>query len=805
MGEMDASHHSLLLSERSFLLVLAIVIVLLYANSLDGNFVWDDRAAIVRNEDIRSHSSIFSLFLHDFWGQDIRLRLSHKSYRPLTVLTFKMDHFFYGLNAFGYHCTNVLLYVLSCWSMFWLCKTWLSPSCARFTSLIFTFHPVHVEGVASLVGRADCLCSIFYFAAVALQTMSCRERGYKSAVLFGLSLTSVAAASFAKEIGITVCAVMIVVEVLEASKLLIASHPLFRLAKVDRQSDVAYGYLTSYSLLTTIQIIFSTLRSIIFNMASIARLLILTSVTVVFFMFRSWLHGEHALYPWTILENHVHGLPDFQSRMLSIAQMHFWYFMKLFYPKYLCFDYGYACIATVHHWMDARNLLPLVCYLLLMWLVYNALLKLRLSKLLGLSLLFIPLSPALNIAIPVGTLLAERLLFVPSVGFSMLVGEILVEDCQGFWQHVNRFLESLFHSEERKRPKLFLLRTLLLPILLACSWRVITRNRNWLNERDMYSSALEVCPHSVKALGNFAVIATQPGDDLQKAKHAALEAIELFPLHQAAAMNAALVATKLKEDGLSIALLEYSLALSGDNVKTLSYLSSALLSWSNRKDIPQDIVKGLRAESARRIRAAADSGQPTPSTLFLAGSAALDSGDPSGALRYYHAALTLSQNLQKMFRERSKHVVVEDDIRAAYAYNQMGQAARKLGRFEDALAYYKQGLELEPQNEPLLTNLAALYIEMGHFQEALIVFESGVALLDSSASVALLNNYGNLLLNMQNYTSALFYFNRALQRVNDDKSSDNVLILNADGGGSVEDTVRNNIEKTKNLLQTHPQ
>lgn len=598
-----------------------------------------------------------------------------------------------------------------------------------------------------------------------------------------------------------VCAVMMVVEVLEASKPLIASNPLFRLAKVDRQSDVAYGYLTSYSLFTTSQIILSTLRSIIFSLASVARLLLLASVTVVFFIFRSWLHGEHALYPWTILENHIHGLPDFQSRMLSIAQMHFWYFMKLVYPKYLCFDYGYACIATVHHWMDARNLLPLGCYLLLSWLAYNALLKLRLSKLLSLALLLIPLSPALNIAIPVGTLLAERLLFVPSVGFSMLVGEILVEDCQGFWLYANQFLESLFHSEERKRPKLYLLRTLLLPLLLACSWRVITHNSNWLNERNMYSSALEVCPHSVKALGNFAVIASQPGDDLQKAKHAALEAIELFPLHQAAAMNAALVATKLKEDGRSIALLEYSLALSGDNVKTLSYLSSALLTWSNRKDIPQDIAKGLRAESARRIRAAADSGQPTPSTLFLAGSAALESGDPSGALRYYHAALSLSHNLQKTFREQSKHVVVEDDIRAAYAYNQMGQAARKLGRFENALGYYKQGLELEPHNEPLLTNLAALYIEMGHFQEALMVFESGVAHLNSSASVALLNNYGNLLLNMQNYTSALFYFNRALERVNEDKSSDHVLILNADGGGSVEDTVRNNIEKTKKFLQ----
>ena len=68
---------------------LAIVCFLVYANSLGGDFVHDDIPAIVTNEDALGQSSIFSVFCNDFWGMNIRDRRSHKSYRPVTVLTFR--------------------------------------------------------------------------------------------------------------------------------------------------------------------------------------------------------------------------------------------------------------------------------------------------------------------------------------------------------------------------------------------------------------------------------------------------------------------------------------------------------------------------------------------------------------------------------------------------------------------------------------------------------------------------------------------------------------------------------------------
>ncbi|KAL1448518.1 hypothetical protein MTO96_044042 [Rhipicephalus appendiculatus] len=71
-----------------------VVAVLCYANSLDGDFVHDDMVAVVGNPDVtgesrRHSSSSSSLWINDFWGRPMADPRSHKSYRPLTVLSFR--------------------------------------------------------------------------------------------------------------------------------------------------------------------------------------------------------------------------------------------------------------------------------------------------------------------------------------------------------------------------------------------------------------------------------------------------------------------------------------------------------------------------------------------------------------------------------------------------------------------------------------------------------------------------------------------------------------------------------------------
>lgn len=65
------------------------VSVLCFLNSLSGDFVHDDIFAIRKNADVSQRTSLLSVFAHDFWGTPMSHPTSHKSYRPITILTFR--------------------------------------------------------------------------------------------------------------------------------------------------------------------------------------------------------------------------------------------------------------------------------------------------------------------------------------------------------------------------------------------------------------------------------------------------------------------------------------------------------------------------------------------------------------------------------------------------------------------------------------------------------------------------------------------------------------------------------------------
>lgn len=69
--------------------VLASLCALCYSNSVRGELVHDDVWAIVNNPDVRTGSSLRKIFSNDFWGKPMSDNTSHKSYRPLCILTFK--------------------------------------------------------------------------------------------------------------------------------------------------------------------------------------------------------------------------------------------------------------------------------------------------------------------------------------------------------------------------------------------------------------------------------------------------------------------------------------------------------------------------------------------------------------------------------------------------------------------------------------------------------------------------------------------------------------------------------------------
>lgn len=84
---------------KETIIKLAVVIsisCLPFSTTLRGDFVFDDSEAVVKNSDVTSNSLI-DPFYKDFWGTNIQSNLSHKSYRPLTIFSFRFVRNFHFL------------------------------------------------------------------------------------------------------------------------------------------------------------------------------------------------------------------------------------------------------------------------------------------------------------------------------------------------------------------------------------------------------------------------------------------------------------------------------------------------------------------------------------------------------------------------------------------------------------------------------------------------------------------------------------------------------------------------------------
>ncbi|KAF7242767.1 Protein O-mannosyl-transferase TMTC1 [Varanus komodoensis] len=140
---------------------------LCYWNSLRGEFVHDDVWAIVNNPDARPGAPLAAAFADDFWGKGMAENTSHKSYRPLCILTFKLNILLAGMNPFYFHAVNVVLHCLVTLVLMYTCdKAVFKDSRLAFvTALYFAVHPIHTEAVTGIVGRADVLACLLFLLA----------------------------------------------------------------------------------------------------------------------------------------------------------------------------------------------------------------------------------------------------------------------------------------------------------------------------------------------------------------------------------------------------------------------------------------------------------------------------------------------------------------------------------------------------------------------------------------------------------------------------------------------------------------
>jgi tetratricopeptide (TPR) repeat protein len=124
-----------------------------YSNSLNNQFVWDDHILIENNVYLRSLAGLAHLFKENIASGGGE---KFNSYRPLQMLSYGWDYFFWRLDVRGYHLANIAYHLLAVICLYWLIFILFGDLLLAFAcAALFITHPIHSEAVTYISGRAD--------------------------------------------------------------------------------------------------------------------------------------------------------------------------------------------------------------------------------------------------------------------------------------------------------------------------------------------------------------------------------------------------------------------------------------------------------------------------------------------------------------------------------------------------------------------------------------------------------------------------------------------------------------------------
>jgi hypothetical protein len=162
----------------------ALVAAVVYAGTLRNAFALDDGHIILGNALVHDASGVWRAFLTSYWPPGFGGYL----YRPLPIATYALDWQIGGGGPAWFHVVNLLWHVLSSVLVVLLAARWADVRAGLVAGLVFAVHPVHVEAVANIVGRAELMAAALTLAAVYAAVEL--DRPWFSAVLWGLGLLS---------------------------------------------------------------------------------------------------------------------------------------------------------------------------------------------------------------------------------------------------------------------------------------------------------------------------------------------------------------------------------------------------------------------------------------------------------------------------------------------------------------------------------------------------------------------------------------------------------------------------------------
>ncbi|XP_020831495.1 protein O-mannosyl-transferase TMTC1 isoform X2 [Phascolarctos cinereus] len=709
--------------------LLTTVCCLCYANSLPGEFVHDDVWAIVNNPDVRAAAPLtWGIFANDFWGKGMAENTSHKSYRPLCVLTFKLNVYLAGMNPFYFHAANIILHCLVTLVLMYTCDkiVFKDHRLAFVTALIFAVHPIHTEAVTGIVGRADVLaCLLFLLAFLSYnRSMDLLYIGEcflpkTSSFFLLLSLFLGTCAMLVKETGITVFGVCLVYDLFSlphnrgkwsnqevqqwishqavASELSLLSsshkenakqHPKGTwnscpsLSPTEQKNVIPVSRPTMWNILRYLTAN-SNQNFLCVTRPFLKRAALVISYVIVTLCFRMWIMGG-SMPLFSEQDNPASFSPYILTRFLTYSYLLAFNTWLLLAPVTLCYDWQVGSIPLIETIWDIRNLATLLLVVVMLFLILHCLTAFKSLEhnevLVGLLFLVFPFLPASNLFFNVGFVVAERVLYMPSMGYCIL-----------FVHGLNK----LYTALNRCGATTLMMSTLLLLLLFFC--KTVKQNEIWLSRESLF----RLYPHHASALNNLGTLTK----DRTEAKEYYQRALQLNPQHNRALFN---LGNLLKSQGKkeeAIIFLKDSVKFGPEFADAYSSLASLLAEQELFREAEEVYQTGIK-------NCPESSDLHNNYGVFL-----VDTGAPESAMYHYQQAIQLSPR---------HHVAMVN----------LGRLYRSLGENKEAEKWYKRALDITRTAE-ILSPLGALYYNTGRYEEALQIYREAAALQPSAKEIQL--------------------------------------------------------------------
>jgi len=537
---------------------------LLYANTLTHEYTQDDAIVIYDNMfTTEGFSGIPGILKYDTFYGFFKVEGKDKlvaggRYRPLTLVMFAVEYAFFGENPFIGHLGNVLLYgLLGIVLYLLLLKLFrareaipLAELIAFVTTLFFIAHPIHTEVVANIKGRDEIMTLLGSLAALLFSIKAYSKEKHWLNILAGIIFFL---ALMAKENAITFLAVV----------------PL------------------TYFIFTKAKLNQIALQTLPFFLSAILFLIIRGQVLGG--NFGGELSMELMNNPFLTIENGRWVHLSLGDKMATIVYTLGKYIQLLIFPHPLTHDY-YPRHISLMSWGSWQVVLSSLLYVGLGVLGLIGLFKKRLWSY-GILYYLITLSVVSNVAFPVGTNMSERFLFMPSVGFCLLLAYIPLTLFKGGIALVE------------KQKLLLIIGSI---VLLLFSAKTIHRNFAWKDNFTLFTNSAKLRNSVGGELSAAAIIETDKTKQaamLQEAKGHLKEAIVLHPTYKNAYLLLGNAHNYLKEYDQAIQAYDQALRLDPNytdafNNRAITYRDGGLFFGQQQGDLKKAIQYLTEAQKA---------------------------------------------------------------------------------------------------------------------------------------------------------------------------------------------------------------